>query len=55
MLGAELIVLPESAASPCGHGGKRLENENFLLMDWNLTISKMGFVPLDLIEFLVLD
>lgn len=55
MLGAELIVLPESAATPCGQGGKRLENGNFLLMDWNLTISKMGFVPLDLIEFLVLD
>lgn len=26
----------------------------FLLMDKNLTISEMGFVPLDLIEFLVL-
>lgn len=48
------MVLPGSVVTPNGRGGKRLENGNFLLMDWSLTISEMGFVPLDLSEFLAL-
>lgn len=47
------MTLSQSAAGACGHAG-RLENGGCLLMDSTLAISEMGFVPLDLIEFLVL-